>query len=57
MKRNCSFKQGVVKTTSHPNLLYGQIVYIVEEIGHRYKVKAFNSSFVEEIEKKFLFLS
>ena len=56
MKKTQAYKQGIVKTKSHSVLLYGQVVYIIEELGDICKVRVSNCSNVEIIEKNYIII-
>jgi hypothetical protein len=52
MKRGRPFKQAVVIVETHPVLIKGQIVDIIEEEESRYKVRSFLTAKYEFIDKK-----
>lgn len=52
MKKTQAYRQGIIKTKAHSVLLYGQVVYIIEELDDICKVRVSNCSNIEIIDKK-----
>jgi hypothetical protein len=52
VKRRCPYRNGIVKTDSHPTLLKGQVIEILEDCGDIYKVRIFLNGKKEEIKKE-----
>jgi hypothetical protein len=50
-KRKSPYRQGVVKVSTHPSLLQGQVIEIIEENAYCYKVRVFINGKIETIEK------
>jgi hypothetical protein len=50
--RKFPYKNGVVTTDTHPTLLRGQVVEIVDDLGEVYKVRVFMSGNPTTINKK-----
>jgi hypothetical protein len=52
VKRRYPYRNGIVKTDNHPNLLKGQVIEIIEDCGDFYKVRVFINAQKEEIKKE-----
>jgi hypothetical protein len=52
VKKTQAYRQGIIKTKAHSVLLYGQVVYIIEELDDICKVRVSNCSNIEIIDKK-----
>jgi hypothetical protein len=51
VRKKFPYKQGVVKTPTHPTLIIGQVVEILEDCGDHYKVRVFINGKTETIQK------
>jgi hypothetical protein len=52
--RKSTFKSGVVNTDTHPVLLLGQVIQIINEEGIYYIVRLNYNSKLESIEKRYV---
>lgn len=52
MKKRYPYKNGIIKTDTHPTLLKGQVIEILEDCGDFYKVRIFLNGKHEEIKKE-----
>jgi hypothetical protein len=52
VKRHQPYRNGIVKTDTHPVLLKGQVVEIIEDCEDYYKVRVFINAKREEIKKE-----
>ena len=52
MKKRYPYRNGIVKTDNHPNLLKGQVIEILEDCGDFYRVRVFVNAKNEEIKKE-----
>jgi hypothetical protein len=55
--RKFPYKNGVVTTDTHPTLLRGQVVEIVDDLGGVYKVRVFISGKPTTIEKIYVLVN
>lgn len=56
-KRKFAYRQGIIKTKTHPHLKYGQIVEIIDETLSEYKIRVSYNSFVYTLEKNNIIVS
>jgi hypothetical protein len=57
VKKIYGYRQGIINTKSHPTLLYGQVVYIIEENDSFYIVRVSSTSDIEKIEKNYVLIN